>query len=234
MGFSLYRLDAFYNAALVPAAVELLGSGLPDSLKAMYKAFVDRYPAIGPEAFKTTNPNSLAEVGIVITPIPNKLEITFRVDQITANAVNLTVEETRLAQDCAMLAANTAGRFSESSLGACTMRLSTWLKVDGGLPTVDALLAQTSEPKDRRFQPRWMGAEQIRYTPRLDLVNISEGWRLNVSAEPSAIPGADLFLSRNYSFESGGRLGSVEQQIAFMDHSMTVLVEWLGIGPYEA
>jgi hypothetical protein len=102
MAFTLSRVDAIYAAPFTSPALELVGD-IPGLIRAVYQAFADRYPGIPVSAFKALNSNTLSEVGLMISLLEGRLEISVRVDQFSVRATNLrTPEETRLAQDCVL------------------------------------------------------------------------------------------------------------------------------------
>jgi hypothetical protein len=88
MAFTLFRVDAIYSAPFASPALELVGD-IQRLIRAVYQAFADRYPDVPPSAFKALNSNTLSEVGLLISLLEGRLEITLRVDQFSVQATNL-------------------------------------------------------------------------------------------------------------------------------------------------
>jgi hypothetical protein len=88
MAFTLFRVDAIYSAPFASPALELVGD-IQRLIRAVYQAFADRYPGVPPSAFKALNSNTLSEVGLLISLLEGRLEITLRVDQFSVQATNL-------------------------------------------------------------------------------------------------------------------------------------------------
>src|SRR4051812_16835774 len=103
MAVTLRRLDGTYTAALLPPVVAFAGI-IPDTIKTLFQAFTERYPGIPPDAFRAINTNVLAELGVSIILLDNRLEIVVRVDQITLRANNIrNQEEVKFVADCVLI-----------------------------------------------------------------------------------------------------------------------------------
>lgn len=106
------RLDGTYTASFVPPMLSLAGT-IPDAMKVVYGTFVERYPGIRPDALRALNTNVLAEVGVSINLLDNRIEILLRVDQIGVRAVNLrNDQEVRFVIDCILITHNAARKLA--------------------------------------------------------------------------------------------------------------------------
>ena len=234
MSFRLHRLDATYAATFERPLMALVGEA-PRAITQAYRTFAERYPSIQPNVFRALNSNVLAEVGIGMVVLNGRLEIGVRVDQIVGQATNLqTPEEVRFAQDCALLAHQVARKLDETiAVGTTTFKISAWLNIEGGKTAVENLLSRVSKPSSGLPPFQRIGAESLRYWPRIELASDAQDWRLTVTAEPSAIANADLFLLRDFAFGQKSNLRSFEHQISFVDLATAAITEWLGIGALE-
>ena len=106
------RLDGTYTASFVPPMLSLAGA-IPDVMKVVYGTFVERYPGIRPDALRAINTNVLAEVGLSINLLDNRIEILLRVDQIGVRAVNLrNDQEVRFVVDCILITHSAARKLA--------------------------------------------------------------------------------------------------------------------------
>jgi hypothetical protein len=230
IGASLHRLDASYTAALVPPVMSLVGK-VPDAITVLYHSFAERYPAIGPNAFRALSANVLSDVGIGVVPLPGRLEITLRVDQIIVQAVDLqNHDEVQFALDCCVLAHSVVRKLAaETTIGPTTLAISTWLSIDGGRSTVDSLIQRVSPRSSFQFDKKRIGAETLRHLPRIGFSNVNEGWQAVAAAESSVIAEADLFLRRDYVFSANAKYSTIDLQLGFVDSSTSSIFEWLGL-----
>jgi hypothetical protein len=230
MAFTLFRLDAIYSAPFAPPALELVGE-IPSLIRSIYQAFADRYPGVPVSAFKALSSNILSEVGISISLLEGRLEITLRVDQFLMLATNLrTPEETRFAQDCVLLMHDFINKSISQKPATATLGIASWLRVDGGREEMKKKINQIAKPQRTTFNKARIGAETIEHFTKVQFRNEAAGWQLTVLAEPSAIPEADLFLHRDYRFLSGGELDTSEKKFGFLETSSIAINDWLGIG----
>ncbi|SRR6266496_1279098 len=230
MAFTLSRVDAVYSAPFASPALELVGD-IPDLIRAVYQAFADRYPGVPVSAFKALNSNTLSEVGILISLLEGRLEITLRVDQFSVQATNLrTPEETRLAQDFVLLMQDFINKSISPKAGVVNLRIASWLRVDVSKDELVKKLNQIARPQRTTFDKARIGAETMEHFTKVNFRNESAGWQLTVLAEPSALPDADLYLYRDYQFLPGGELDTSEKKLGFLETSSIAISEWLGIG----
>ncbi|HVB78985.1 MAG TPA: hypothetical protein VNE82_03430 [Candidatus Binataceae bacterium] len=230
MAFTLFRVDAIYSVPFTSPALTVVGN-IPDLLGKAYRLFADRYPGVPVSAFKALNSNTLSEVGIAISLLDARLEITLRVDQFTVQATELrTPEETRLAQDCVLLMQDFVDKTLDPSAGTVSLRIASWLLVNGGKAQILKNLRKISKPQSTTFNPKQIGAEKMESFTKVNFQNETAGWQLSVLAEPAAIPDADLYLYRDYQFLPGGELDSSEKKLGFLEMSSLAVYEWLGIG----
>jgi hypothetical protein len=230
MAFTLFRVDAIYSAPFASPALELVGD-IPRLIAAVYQAFADRYPGVPVSAFKALSSNTLSEVGLLISLLEGRLEITLRVEQFSSQATNLrTPEETRFAQDCVLLMQDFINRTMSRKVGAVNLRIASWLRVDGGKDQLVKKLNQIAKPQRTKFDKARIGAETMDHFTKVNFRNEVAGWQLIVQAEPSALPDADLYLYRDYSFWPGGELDTSEKKLGFLETSSIAINEWLGIG----
>jgi hypothetical protein len=232
MNFTLFRLDAVYTAPFSAPALTLVGH-IPDLILGLYRAFADRYPFIKPEAFRAINSNTLSEVGISIVLLDRRLEITLRVDQLAIQATLLKhPHEVAFAQDCALLMHDFIGKqLSEATIGPISLGIASWLSLDGRKAEILKLINRVAKPARGGFDKNWLGAEQVAYWPKLALSNKRAGWQFNISAEPSVVPEADLYILRHYLFEQTSELDTAEKKMAFLESSGRAICDWLGIEP---
>lgn len=230
MRFGLHRLDAVYTVPFAPPLIDLVGE-VPAFFRHIYSAFMTRYPVLTADAFRGLAANTFAEVGMQVVWLEGRLQLDIRADQMLGRATNLQrPEEARFAQDCVVLAHDAVAKFIPATkTGRGSIRLSTWLTVDGGRAWVDATLKKVAAPRNG-FDGRRVGAEKLSYNPRLVLENERQGWRIAVVAEPSAVPNADLFLLRDYTLAPGL---SAEDQFRFVESTTLPILEWLGLEPMQ-
>jgi hypothetical protein len=234
MNCSLHRLDASHTATFAPALLALVGN-IPEITKHLYQSFADRYPAIATtDSFRGLPSNTLAEVGVRVT-LAGKVEFDITVDRIAARGVNLNRrEDIAFAQDCLLIAHHAARKLGgDTANGTSNFRISSWLKLEGGAAAANELLSKSGAPA-KRGDPSAFGAETLIYAPRIYLENKEEGWRLLLTAEPSAIADADLFLLRDFTFNSGGKMNSMEEQLAFTHKTSDPIFHWFGLTPPNA
>ena len=230
MAFTLSRVDAIYSAPFVSPALELVGE-IPRLIRAVYQAFADRYPGLPVSAFKALNSNTLSEVGLSISLLEGRLEITLRVDQSSVEATNLrTPEEVRFAQDCVLLMQDFINKSMSPKEGVVNLRIASWLRVDGGKDQLVKKLNQIAKPQRTTFNKARIGAETMEHFTKVSFRNEAAGWQLTVLAEPAALPDADLYLYRDYQFMPGGELDTGEKKLGFLETSSIAISEWLGIG----
>jgi hypothetical protein len=231
MAVTLRRLDGSYTAAFVPPVLVFAG-GIPDAIRTFFLAFIERYPSITPDAFRAINTNVLAEIGISVVLLDNRVELTIRVDQITVRAHNIkNPEEAKFVSDCIVIASKAVKTIApQVGLGNASVTISTWVNVNGGRPTVEKALSRVSLPERPVLQEtKFLGAESVRYLPRVDIANDREGWQLILTADLSGPADADLFLLRQYAFAADKKYSDFEQQLAFVEESATAIAGWLGI-----
>jgi hypothetical protein len=182
------RLDGTYTASFVPPMLSLAGA-IPDVMKVVYGTFVERYPSIiRPDAFRAINTNVLAEVGVSINLLENRIEILLRVDQIGVRTVNLrNDQEMRFVVDCILITYNAARKLAPAvTIGSTIINVSTWIGVDGGAGQVEKILSTASRPSHPNFlRSASLGAKSVAFLPRVLLGNDQEGWQLTVAAEKS-------------------------------------------------
>jgi hypothetical protein len=215
------RLDGTYTASFVPPMLSLAGT-IPDAMKVVYGTFVERYPGIRPDALRALNTNVLAEVGVSINPLDNRIEIVLRVDQIGVRAVNLrNDQEVRFVVDCILITHSAARKLAPTiTIGSTIINVSTWIGVDGGAGQVEKILSAASRSsRSNLLKGASLGAKSVAFLPRVVLGNDQEGWQLTVAAEKSAIPEADLFVVRQYIFGPPMRYADFEQQFTFIQTS---------------
>jgi hypothetical protein len=230
MAFTLSRVDAIYAAPFASPALELVGD-TPGLIRAVYQAFADRYPGVPVSAFKALNSNTLSEVGLLISLLGGRLEITVRVDQFSVRATNLrTPEETRLAQDCVLLMQDFINKSMSPKEGPVNLQIASWLRVDGGKDELVKKLNQIAKPQRTTFDKARIGAETMEHFTKVNFRNEAAGWRLTVLAEPSVLTDSDLYLYRDYLFLPGGELDTSEKKLGFLETSSIAINEWLGIG----
>ena len=231
------RLDGTYTASFVPPMLSLAGA-IPDVMKVVYGTFVERYPGIvRPDALRAINTNVLAEVGLSINLLDNRIEILLRVDQIGVRAVNLrNDQEVRFVVDCILITHSAARKLAPAiTIGSTIINVSTWIGVDGGAGQVEKILSTASRPSHPNLlRGASLGAKSVAFLPRVLLGNDQEGWQLTVAAEKSVIPEADLFVVRQYVFGPPMRYSDFEQQFAFIQTSSNLISEWLGLNIVEA
>jgi hypothetical protein len=230
------RLDGTYTASFVPPMLSLVGA-IPDVMKVAYGTFVERYPGIRPDALRAINTNVLAEVGVSVNLLDNRIEVLLRVDQIGVRAVNLrNDQEMRFVVDCILITHSVARKLAPTiTVGSTIINVSTWIGVDGGPGQVEKILSTASRPsRPNLLRGASVGAKSVAFLPRVLLGNDQEGWQLTVGAEKSAIPEADLFVVRQYVFGPPMRYSDFEQQFAFIETSTTLISEWLGLNIVEA
>lgn len=231
------RLDGTYTASFVPPMLSLAGA-IPDVMKVVYGTFVERYPSIiRPDALRAINTNVLAEVGVSINLLDNRIEILLRVDKIVVRAVNLrNDQEANFVVDCILITHSAARKLAPAiSIGSTTISVSTWMGVDGGAGQVEKILSTASRPSHPNLlRSASLGATSVAFLPRVRLGNDHEGWQLTVAAEGSAIPEADLFLIWQYNFGLPLRYADFEQQLAFIQTATSLISEWLGLNFVDA
>lgn len=233
---TLRRLDGTYTASFVPPMLSLAGT-IPDAMKVVYGTFVERYPGIRPDALRALNTNVLAEVGISINLLDNRIESLLRVDQIGVRAVNLrNDQEVRFVVDCILITHGAARKLAPTiTIGSAIINVSTWISVDGGPGQAEKILSAASRPSRSNFlKGASLGAKSVAFLPRVVLGNDQEGWQLTVAAEKSAIPEADLFMARQYVFGPPMRYSGFDEQFAFIQTSANIISEWLGLDMVEA
>ena len=230
MAFTLVRADAIYTVPFTSPALELLG-GTPDLVRGLYRSFVDRYPGIPVGAFRALSSNNLSEVGLQVSLLDGRLEISLRVDQMSAQATNLrSSQETGFAQDCALLMHAFMEKTTTAIEGAVSLRIASWLNVDVGKDGIHKILARVAKPERLQFDPTRIGAEQMEHFLRMTFQNLTTGWQLLFVAEPAAVPDANLYLLRDYQFLPGGEFDTAEKRLGFLEMSSNAICEWLGIG----
>lgn len=230
MAYTLVRTDAIYTVPFASPALELLGN-IPDLIRGLYKTFADRYPGIPVGAFRALSSNNLSEVGLQVSLLDGRLEISMRVDQLSVRATNLRgPQETRLGQDCALLMHAFREKTTAAIEGSVSLRIASWLNVDVGKDGITEILGRASTPQCAPFERARIGAERMDYLPRINFQNSTAGWHLFVVAEPSAIPDANLYLLRDYQFLPGGEFDSTEKRLGFLEMSSNAICEWLQIG----
>jgi len=230
MAFTLFRVDSTYSAPFVSPALELVGE-IPRLIRAVYQAFADRYPGLPVSAFKALNSNTLSEVGLSISLLAGRLEITLRVDQFSVQATNLrTLEEVRSAQDCVLLMQDFITKSMTPKEGVVNLRIASWLRVDGGKDELVKKLNQIAKPQRTTFNKARIGAKTMEHSPKTIFRNEVSGWQLTVLAEPSLLPDADLYLYRDYQFLPGCEFDTIEKKLGFLETSSIAITEWLGIG----
>jgi hypothetical protein len=230
MAYTLVRTDAIYTVPFASPALELLGS-IPDLIRGLYNTFADRYPGTPVGAFRALSSNNLAEVGLQVSLLDGRLEISVRVDQMSVQATNLrSPQETRFGQDCALLMHAFMEKTTAATEGSVSLRIASWLNVDVGKDGVTEILARAATPQRPPFDPKRIGAERMEHFLKMTFQNLTAGWQLIFAAEPAAIPDANLFVLREYQFLPGGEFDSTEKRLGFLEMSSNAICEWLRIG----
>jgi hypothetical protein len=232
MAFKVLRLDAIYTAPFGVPALTLVGR-VSEIINDLYRTFTSRYSFVRPDAFRALGSNTLSEVGVAISFLDRRLEITLRVDQLSIYATNLrNPYEIRFAQDCALLMHSFINsHLSDVTMGVTNLRVASWLMMDGGKEEVSKILNKVAKPGRTTFDKKKLGAGDIEYWVRIFLKNEKVGWQLSVGVEPSAISDTHLYILRDYIFDQTSEIDTAEKKMAFLESSALVICEWLGIEP---
>ena len=233
MSFKLHRLDAQYEALFLAPALSLAGD-VPRIIRGAYEAVTSRYPGIRTDTFRAVNSNVLAELGIAISLLDKRLEITLRVDRLQVQGTYLRPAEVTFAQDIVLLMhAFIDGALPETQGSYANLKIASWLNVEGGKKAADNALAAVAHPAKNIFDKKLVGASDLQHHAKFRLSNEAQGWHIMVTAEPSAIAEADLYLFRDYAFTVTPEMPTTEARMAFVQTSALSIAEWLGIAPYD-
>jgi hypothetical protein len=233
MSFKLHRLDAQYEALFVAPALSLAGD-VPRIIRGAFEAVVSRYPGVRTDAFRAVNSNTLSEVGIAISLLDKRLEITLRVDRLQVQGTNLRHAEVAFSQDIVLLMHSFIDAALPETQGSfANLKIASWLNVEGGKKATEKALNTVARPAKSLFDKKLVGAADLQYNAKFRLSNESQGWHIIVTAEFSAIEGADLYLFRDYAFTITPEFSTTEARLAFVQKSTVAIAEWLGIGPYD-
>lgn len=101
--------------------------------------------------------------------------------------------------------------FPDVRVASTSVVVHSWLDCGGDKHGVETLLASRQQVQ---FDPLAVGAEVVRFVARGQLTNESEAWSLAFGLEPSLLPGYDLYLISQATYEAGSLYGSVETRWA--------------------
>jgi hypothetical protein len=231
MKVEMHRLDADYTCRMLSPILALAG-GLPDAIKAAYRAYTSRYPTVTVDSFRGLDSQTLAGVGMHINLLGGQVQVEIKVDQITVQARNLTTEgQVKFAQDAAVIAHDIARSVQpDSETGEGTLKIRTWNAVAGGQPIADKILATAGTPSRPFFSMTpSLSNITVLHTPQVDIVNNETGWRLIVHMERSALESAHLFILRDYMFTADGKCTSFDDRISVIENTTKAITDWLGL-----
>ena len=234
MASEIFRADAVYTVPFLKPALAFASSTAAIIIKA-YELFSDRYAFIRPSAFRALNSVALAEVGFTITLLDGRFEIAIRVEHLSITATNLrNAQEIRFAQDCVALAHRLIEQMlPEVSMQYVNLRIGYWLKIDGGKEEAVKQLNRVAKPQRPGLTKGFLRANSIEHWLRIMFQNTDAGWRISLTAEPSAVPEADLYIMRDYTFDAQLTMDTVEKRLSFIETSEQEIASWLGIGQFK-
>lgn len=230
MKAELRRLDADYSCQMRLPILALAGGGA-EAVKLAYQEYASRYPSVRASDFKGINSEYLSGVGIQINLLGGRVQIEIKVDQITAQIRNLSsFDQIKFAQDVAIIAHGVAQKIqSDSDVGEATLNIRTWSWLEEGKALVDRLYKNT-DTQDQKFSANeHLKGVIVKYPPHFEIANPEAGWRLGVQMDHSALPGADLFVMRSYTFLEDGKCRSLDDRLSVVDITVTALETWLGL-----
>jgi hypothetical protein len=136
-----------------------------------------------------------------------------RVDRINARFDGAPLREdldsATIAVDMCIGAVNKL--FPDVRVASTSVIVHCWLECGGDKHGVETLLASSQQVQ---FDPLAVGAELVRFAVRGQVTNESEAWSLAFGLEPSLLPGYDLYLICQATYEAGSPHSSVKARWA--------------------
>jgi hypothetical protein len=227
MQFAVARFDLFHELAFVRPTF-----GFADRpsqvLKTFYETIAPRFP-ISTEHLAVFPSNVLSEVQIRIGLFNNLAPLELRVDKMTLRFPNVSQGDIPLVKDATILAYDALMKTQpEVPRGTSRFIASFWLKIDGGAEAVQVLFQDRAAPS-KPIQAHLFGATNASHHIKARLTNGAEKWDLDITTEPSVIPGSDLFVLLGISFGLGTHHAEIQQQIEFVQNAVARLWPSLGL-----
>jgi hypothetical protein len=215
MKATVQRLDVLHELSFQPAFV--LARNASETLQNFYTIIAPRY-AIPVEHVAVNAANILSEWFIRIGLFENLAALELRINKMTLRfPQSQAAEGVKAVKDVTMLAHDALRKAVPDVRSAQTaFSLSSWMALEGGTDAAQAFLRKRAMPQSC-IDPKQLGGENATYVLRVNVPNPTEMWTVQITAEPSALPQADLFLLVQLSFGHGTQYQGVDEQILFTE-----------------
>ena len=228
MEATISRIDVLYEAYFSRPAFALARSA-PDVLQAFHESISPRYQIL-PEHMSVAPSNVLSDLSIRIGLLANAVVLEIKTQKMVVLSTNIRDRTNlRVLEDLIILAHEAREKvLPEVTDQVSRFGLSAWMTVKGGEEAARAALARSAEPS-LAFQTEPIGADSAVHHLKLALGNQAEKWRMMLLEEASALPGTDLFVSIDTSFEESGKYPRLTEQIEFLQERLPLALKGLGI-----
>jgi hypothetical protein len=228
MEATIHRLDVLHELSFVQPAF-VLARNASEIVQIFHETIAPRYP-IPPEHMAVNAASILSDLFIRIGLFGNLAALELRVDKMTLRfPQSHGPESIKIVKDTVLLAYDALRKaVPDVRFARALFSLGAWLVLDGGTEAAQKLLREHAMPSSL-IDPIQLGGQTASYTLRANVPNPSEKWDVQIAAEPSAIPQANLFVQINLTFQDGTSYHGIDAQISLTEHLVPKIFASLGI-----
>jgi hypothetical protein len=228
MEATVQRLDVSHELSFRQPAFSL-ARDTSDIIRVFYETIAPRYQ-IKAEHIAVSASNILSDLLIRIGLFANAAALELRAERMILRFSQVVGQESlAIVKDTVILAHDALHKAVPGVRSAnASFQINAWLVLDGASGAAQELLRDHATPRTP-IDPKRLGAQDVTYTVRTNLQNLTEKWDVQIVAEPSAVPQAHLFIMTNLSFRAGTKFDTIDQQIAFAEQLAPKIFGSLGI-----
>lgn len=217
-----------YDVVFVTPSFEL-ARNLPNVLAVFYDSLSSRF-AIPPKDMEGFGGTALSDVRARVRLFNDYGTLELFVDRFSASFRSMRTEaEFDVVRDCIQLAdAGVRSALPDIRYRSASFRTSTWWVVPEGVEAATRLVrgfvSDSALKKDIG-----LGLHLGSTTTRWKLRNEAELWSVEFMIEPSVVPDSQLFIDWTVTFDEGGALASLPQQMQHCRMVLEYLLGYLGL-----
>jgi hypothetical protein len=217
-----------YDVVFVTPSFEL-ARNLPNVLAVFHGSLSGRFP-IPPKDMEGFGGTALSDVRVRVRLFNDSGTLELLVDRFSASFRSMrTEQDLAVVKDCIQLAdAGVRSALPDIRYRSASFRTSTWWVVPEGVEAATRLVrgfvSDSALKKDIG-----LGLHLGSTTTRWKLRNEAELWSVEFMIEPSVVPDSQLFIDWTVTFDEGGALASLPQQMQHCRMVLEYLLGYLGL-----